>query len=548
MMPRGDLSPVEASMFKKVLIAAAGLATVLVWVVSAQSDLKSVVDKSMKAMGVGNVKTLTISGEGGDGAVGQPFNPHSDRWRWTASKNWVRSVDFDAKGWRDVRDRAEGEPADQCGGAGTTCPAPSQNGAVAVTTANNFNNQIQFSMLPLGFLKMALEKNATVSKEKKYTVLSFPMENGTAYKTNVKGYINDQGLVERVETMIDNGMLGDTKWEATFSNYKDFGGVKFPTSIVQRQGGPKILEMAVADVKVNQPVDMTPPAGRGGKGGPGGAAKGGDGKGGDGKGGPPVFAGGDGKGKAGDGKGKGGPGGPGGGGGRGGAPAAIESEDLGGGFWLVTGGYGAVVANFKDYIVVVEGPSGDMRADQIISEAKRLVPGKPIKYVVNTHAHFDHSQGLRDFVAEGATIVTNQGNKGYFEKALANPHTLVPDNLQKKSPKAKIKVEYVGDKKILTDGTQTIELHRVLNSTHNAFMMMAYLPKQKVLIEADEFNVLGNPAPTTPAANPNQYQVNLLANIERLHLDVDRIIPIHLPNPQTRKVTLTELKLAAGKS
>jgi glyoxylase-like metal-dependent hydrolase (beta-lactamase superfamily II) len=526
-------------MFKKFLIAA-GLATLLVWVVSAQSDLKGVVDKSMKAMGVENVKTLTLSGEGGDGSVGQAFNPNSDKWRWTANKNWTRSVDFDAKGWRDVRDRSEGEPASQCGGAGTTCPAPSQNGAVAVATANNFNNQIQFAMLPLGFLKMALEKNATVSKEKKFTVLSFPMENGTTYKTNVKGYINDQGLVDRVETMIDNGMLGDIKWEATFSNYKDFGGVKVPTSIVQRQGGPRIWEMMVADVKVNQPVDLTPPAGRGGKGGPGGpgGAKGGAAKGGDGKGAPPEFAGG-------DGKGKGGPGGPG-GGGRG-AAAAIESEDLGGGFWLVTGGYGAIVANFKDYIVVIEGPSGDMRADQIISEAHRLVPNKPIKYVINTHAHFDHSQGLRDFVAEGATIITHQGNKGYYEKVLSNPHTLVPDNLQKKNPKAKIKVEYVGDVKKITDGVQEIDLYRIMNSTHNQFMMVAYLPKQKALIEADEFNVL-NPVPTAPVPMPNQYQVNLLANIERLKLDVDRIIPIHLPNPGTRKVPLAELKFAAGKS
>jgi glyoxylase-like metal-dependent hydrolase (beta-lactamase superfamily II) len=521
-------------MFKKVLIAA-GLATGLVWVLSAQSDLKGVVDKSIKAMGVENVKTLTITGEGGDGSVGQTYSAFSDRWRWTASKNWTRSVDFDAKGWRDVRDRAEGEPANQCGGAGTTCPAPSQTGAVAVATANNFNNQIQFSMLPLGFLKMALEKNATVSKEKKLTVLTFPMENGTAYKTAVKGYINDQGMVEKVSTMIDQGMLGDTIWEATFSNYKDFGGVKFPTSIVQRQGGPKIWEMAVTDVKSNQPVDLTPPAGRGGKGAPGGAAKGGDGKG---KGAPPEFAGGDGKGKAGA-----APGGA----GRG-APAAIESEDLGGGFWLVTGGYGAVVANFKDYVIVIEGPSGDMRADQIIGEAKRLVPGKPIKYVINTHAHFDHSQGLRDFVAEGATIITHQGNKGYYEKVLANPHTLVPDNLQKKNAKPKIKVEYVGDKKVLTDGDHVIELHRVLNSTHNNANLIAYLTKQKILVEADEYNVLGNPAPTTPAANPNQYQINLLANIERLKLDVDRIIPIHLPTPATRKVTLMELKLAAGKS
>ena len=105
--------------------------------------------------------------------------------------------------------------------------------------------------------------------------------------------------------MIDQGMLGDIKWEATFSNYKDFGGVKFPTSIVQRQGGPKILEMTVADVKVNQPVDLTPPAGRGGKGGPGGGGARAVRKGGDGKGAPPEFAGG-------DGKGKGGPGGEGG--------------------------------------------------------------------------------------------------------------------------------------------------------------------------------------------------------------------------------------------
>ena len=485
-------------MFKKVLIAA-GLAIVLARALSAQSDLKSVVDKSRKAMGVENVKTLTISGEGGDGFVGQAFTPQLDHWRWTANKNWVRSVDFDAKGWRDVRDRSEGEPVNQCGGAGTTCPAPSQKGAVALTMANNFNNEIQFAMLPLGFLKMALEKGATVSKEKKDTVLTFPMEDGAAYKTNVKGYINDQGLVEKVETTIDNGMLGDTKWEATFSNYKDFGGVKFPTSIVQRQGGPKILEMTVADVKV-QAVDLAAPAGRG----------------------------------------------RGIGGGRG-APAEVAAEDLGGGFWLITGGYGAVVANFKDYIAVIEGPSGDARADQIISEAKRLVPNKPIKYVINTHAHFDHAQGLRDFVAQGATIITHQGNKGYYEKVLANPHTLVPDNLQKMNPQPKIKVEYAGEVKKITDGTQEIDLYHVQNSTHNPYSLMAYLPKQKILIEADEFNVL-NPTPTAPVPNPNQYQVNLLANIERLHLDVDRIIPIHLPNPSTRKVPLEELKFAAGKS
>ena len=204
-----------------------------------------------------------------------------------------------------------------------------------------------------------------------------------------------------------------------------------------------------------------------------------------------------------------------------------------------------MVADFKNYIVVVEGPQNDMRAAQIIAEAKRLVPNKPIKYVINTHAHFDHVGGLRAFVAEGATIVTHQGNKGYYEKIFANPHTLVPEMLSQMKPRPKTKVEYVGDHKVLTDGVHSIQLDRVLNSTHSAFDLRGYLPKQKVLIEADEFNV-PNQMATAPLAVVNAYQTNLLTNVERLKLDVARIIPIHLPN-DGRKVALCELKIAAGK-
>ncbi len=226
----------------------------------------------------------------------------------------------------------------------------------------------------------------------------------------------------------------------------------------------------------------------------------------------------------------------------------MADEDLGGGAWLITGGYGAVVVNFKDYIVVIEAPSNEARSLAIIAEAHKLVPNKPIKYVINTHAHFDHSGGLRTFVAEGATIVTSQGNKGYWEMLLANPHTIAPDKMQMMNPQPKIKVEYAGETKKMVGGDNEIDLYKVDNSMHNDANLIVYLPKQKVLIEADEFNVLASPAPTTPATNPNQYQVNLLANIERLKLPSDiRIIPIHLPNPETRKVTLGELRLAAGK-
>jgi len=493
-------------MFKKCMAAAVAFGAAF-WAApalraDASADLKATVDRSLKAMGAENLKTVVITGEGWDGCVGQPYDPNSPNWRKFANRNYVRSIDFEARGWRLERVRGEGENPGRGGcGAGPIADQPQNQVTMAGPNAP-WNTQLEYILLPEGFLRVAMEKNATVSPEtikgKKFTVVSFIGDN----KAPVNGYINDQGYVEKVETKIDNNVLGDITWNAIYTDWKDFGGLKFPTHIEQFQGPPKYFDLAVSDVKPNAPVDLTPPAGRG-RGGAGAVA---------------------------------------GRGGRGG-PAGPISEDLGGGFWLITGGYGAIVADFKNYIVVIEGPQNDMRAEQIINEAKRLVPNKPIKYVINTHAHFDHSGGLRAFIAEGATIVTHQANKTYYEKIFKDPHTLVPDKLSQMNPQPKIKIETMTEKKVMTDGEHTIELYHVQGSTHNIGMLMAYLPKQKVLIEADEFNVGAANTPTPAQINP--YHTNLLANIERLHLDVDRIIPIHLPG-DNRKVTMAELYTATG--
>jgi glyoxylase-like metal-dependent hydrolase (beta-lactamase superfamily II) len=465
-------------------------------------DLKTVVDNSLKAMGAENLKTLVISGEGWDGCVGQNYNPESPTWRKFSNKNYVRSIDFEARAWRLQRVRGEGEVPGRGGCNAGPYPDTPQNQVTAANANAPFNNQMEFILLPEGFLKVAVEKNATVKTEKikgkTYTVLSFSGD-----KAPINGYINDQGYVERVETTIDNNVVGDMVWDAVYSNWKDFNGLKFPTQILQHQGPQEFFELNVADVKPNAPVDVAPPPGRGGRGG------------GAGRGGPATGA----------------------------TPTSI-SEDLGGGFWLITGGYASIVADFKDYIVVVEGPSNDTRANQIITEAHRLITNKPIRYVINTHAHFDHSGGLRAFVAEGATIITHKANKPYYERIFKNPHTIAPDVLSQKNPQPKVKIETMDDKKVLTDGTHTINVYRVQNSTHDIGMLIVYLPKQKVLLEADEFNVGAANAPTPE--KPNPYHVNLLDNIERLLLDVDRIVPVHLPT-DGRKVTMAELHTAAGK-
>jgi glyoxylase-like metal-dependent hydrolase (beta-lactamase superfamily II) len=159
----------------------------------------------------------------------------------------------------------------------------------------------------------------------------------------------------------------------------------------------------------------------------------------------------------------------------------------------------------------------------VIDAVKALAPGKPIRYVINSHQHFDHAGGLRTAVAEGATIVTQAANVPYLERVLATPARIAPDRLAQSGAKAKFLP--VGDKASLSDGVRTIDLHRITDSVHNDSFLMVHLPNERILIEADAYTPLPPNAPPPAVANANN--LNLIANIERLKLAVDRIAPLH---------------------
>src|SRR5262249_39566862 len=128
-------------------------------------------------------------------------------------------------------------------------------------------------------------------------------------------------------------------------------------------------------------------------------------------------------------------GGPGGGGAPGAAPAMkVETEKLGEGLWRLTtgpGSYDSVVVEFKDHVMLLEAGQSIARGSAYVAEVKKLVPNKPIRYVMSTHPHSDHTGGLPALVAEGATIITHQNNKEFLEKSLNTPRTLLDDVLAK---------------------------------------------------------------------------------------------------------------------
>ena len=470
----------------KRLIATSGFIALLACSAFAQ-DAKTVIDNATKAMG--SLKTVEYSGSGFDFAIGQNVNP-TQPWPKFIDKTYKRTMNFETPAFRMERIRMQGENPPRGGGQQPVVGEQNQNQTTVVSANTPWVQQLELWMMPQGFLQAAAKNNATLATRtiggKKYSVLTFTGQN----KAKVNGYINDQNMVERVETWIDNAMLGDMLFDATYSNFKDFGGVKFPTKIVQKQGDYPILDLTITDVKPNVAVNIQPAAAPGG-----------------------------------------------------GAAQVATSEKLGDGVYLILGGYAAIAVDFKDYIVVIEGPQSEERASAIIAKAKELIPGKPIKYVVNTHAHYDHSSGLRTFMAEGATIITHQVNKPFLERVGTMPHTLNPDKLEQ--AKKKPSIETMTEKKVLTDGNHVIELYHMTGIGHHDGLIMAYLPKEKVLLEADAYNP--QPANATPPSPPSPYTLALVANIERLKLDVNRIVPVHYP-ADNRVVTRAELMRWIGRA
>ena len=125
----------------------------------------------------------------------------------------------------------------------------------------------------------------------------------------------------------------------------------------------------------------------------------------------------------------------------------------------------------------------------------------------------------------------------FFEQAYAAPRTLNPDTLAKSGKQARFAT--YRDKHVLSDGTQTLELHVLRGNVHAEEFIVGYLPKDKILIVADAFSPRA-PVTQTPA-NINPSTKNLWENIERLKLDVQTVLPIH-----GRMVKVDELKLEAG--
>jgi glyoxylase-like metal-dependent hydrolase (beta-lactamase superfamily II) len=472
-------------------------------------------------MGVDKLNAITYSGSARNGAfgqsknIGEPMGPVN----LTQITQYTRTINFDKPADAALLvSRATG-PTQPPTVPGAPPPTPGVfNQNITATQVGSLWGQAQnIWATPWGFLKLAATSNATVRQQGGQQVLSFSPEklnlkspSGKPYA--VTGYINAQNLVTKVETHVEHAVAGDLLVEYEYSTYQNMNGVQVPTRIVQRQGGLQTFDANITAATPNPPnltelLTAPPQPGRGGAPPPpGGAAAGAR------AGAPPAG-------------GAQPPAGP---------PAA---ERIGEGVFKIGGNYTSLAVDMGDHILVVESGQNDARGMAVMAAAKQAIPNKPVRFVVNSHPHFDHAGGLAAAVAEGATILTHRNNEPVLERLLAGPRTLVDDSLSKVSKRRTNVVEAVGDRDVRkgTNG-KVVELHHIPNE-HSDGMFAVYLPAEKVVWTAD-----------ITAVNPTPAQLPVLRaavdTLTRLKIDYTTWIPAHPPNPD-KPLTRADVEAAA---
>jgi len=423
------------------------------------------------------VKTLALEGEGTNGNLGQDMRPEATGQTFKVTA-YTRAIDVAAGRARVEQTRtptftffAGQAPQKQVQGidgeVGYNVAADGTATRAAAAAANN--RRLEFYHHPLTIVRAALDPAAKLANprtEDNQSVVDLTTANGLNFTLAID---TTTKRPTRVRSMTDNTNLGDVAIETSFADYQDVNGLQLPARLTT-----KTDDFTTADIQLTkQTVD-------GEVGDLGAAAASAQ----------PVAA-------------------P--------PPATVAVEQVAKSIWFLAGqSHHSVLVEFSDHLMLIEAPQNDARTLAVIAKAKELRPDKPLTQVVNTHHHFDHSGGIRAAVSEGLTVITHKGNAALYEEIAGRPHTIVPDALAK-SPKP-VQVETVDDERTFTDATMTVTLYHIAGNPHSETQLMAYFPKERLLVEADVYSPGNALAPYAP---------NLLENVRKRNLRVDRIVPIH---------------------
>ena len=448
-----------------------------------EAQTAALIQQAEAAMGSAALKTLTVTGRGSGASVGQAYAPGM-AWPGLHLTALSRSMNFEAASFREEYIRSRSEPLG--GGAVPLFGEGDARGVVLAREAHAWNLagiatvSVPASLplrvhdlwtgTPQGAIKAAARLGARAGVRRsflrRWDTLTIDMPD----QFSATLVLEDTGLISRIESTLPNAVLGDLSVVTEFRDYGRRAGLMFPSQIVQTTGGFAALDLKVTDVGVGEAVEITIP--------------------------DEVRA----------------------------ANEYVSVEKVVDGVWFLAGGtHNSVAIELAGQLVLVEAPLHDGRMRAVLDVANNLVADKKVQTVINTHHHFDHAGGLRMAAAEGATLITSALAKPYFEAAFAQPQLRAPDALTKSGRKP----VFIGveSKFVLGDVNRPIEIHSLQDSIHARGLLVVWLPREQLLIEADVYTP--GPPNAPPPEKPNANHLNLVQNLERLGLSPQRILPLH---------------------
>ena len=445
---------------------------------------RQAVEQAAEALGgadrLAAIRTLVLEGEGTQWNVGQDMTIDATGQTF-AITGYRRAMDLEAGRMRiqqtltpnflyyqgqDPRSQAFGLDGDVAYALAASGQASRASTTVAAERFMELHHH------PVVLVRAALGPNAAVSNlrtEGNEQLVDVTLPGGGPFTLALDAASH---LPRRIRSTTAHPNLGDTIVETRFDDYMDVGGLQLPERLVTSIDRFRALELRLARPAVNgEAGDLAAPEAVRAAAAPG----------------PPAVN--------------------------------VVAEAVAPGVWLLGGqSHHSALVEFADHLMLIEAPQSEARTLAVIARARELVPGKPLTALVSSHFHFDHSAGLRAAVAEGLSVVTQQGNVAYYEEAVKRPYTLAPDALAR-APKA-LTIEGFGDSKVIEDASRRVELYHIAGNPHGDTLLMAYLPKERVLIEVDAFG---------PGSAVHPYAPNLLEQVRARRLRVDRIVPLHGP-------------------
>jgi glyoxylase-like metal-dependent hydrolase (beta-lactamase superfamily II) len=218
------------------------------------------------------------------------------------------------------------------------------------------------------------------------------------------------------------------------------------------------------------------------------------------------------------------------------APPTIDATEIGKGIWFLRGAGNSTLFEFADHLTLFEAYGSEANAKAVIAKARSLVPGKPLTEVIVSHHHFDHTGGLRAAVSEGLTVVIQRGNEGLVREVTSRPAKLFPDALGKDTKPLKLRL--VDDHLKMKDASMEVDVYRIVANSHMADGLMAYVPRDRLLVQGDLFDV---------SWEVYWWGSSYMDNVRYRKLQVERDVPVHgrvLPLADVEAGIATQIKNA----